>query len=140
MSLSQLHRRSSPSGMRRQHSRRPVLELLESRVVPTNFLASPGSLTFNGGAFFTGSAVRLTDGGQNEARSVFTNSKFDITQFMTQFAFVDTNFTNPSGGGLTFTIQNVGPNAVGSSAYGLGYAGIGSSVAIKFDLFDNAAN
>src|SRR5262249_23474041 len=45
--------------------------------------------------------------------------------------------TTPAGGGLTFTLQNVAPTAVGANQDGLGYAGIGNSVAIKFDLFDN---
>lgn len=61
----------------------------------------------------------------------------NVTQFTTQFTFVQTQVTNPSGGGLTFTIQDVGPTAVGSYQDGLGYAGIGRSVAIKFDLYDN---
>jgi hypothetical protein len=48
--------------------------------------------------------------------------------------------------GLVFTIQGVSPTALGSSGGGLGYGpdqpgsarGIRDSVAIKFDIFDNA--
>jgi hypothetical protein len=42
--------------------------------------------------------------------------------------------------GFTFTLRNAaaGVQAVGISGGNLGYAGIGSSVAVKFDLYDNA--
>jgi hypothetical protein len=39
---------------------------------------------------------------------------------------------------LTFTIQGNDPTALGGSGGALGYGGIANSVAIKFDLFDNA--
>ena len=39
---------------------------------------------------------------------------------------------------MTFTIQNVGPSALGSDGGGLGFATIPNSVAIKFDIYNNA--
>ena len=39
---------------------------------------------------------------------------------------------------MTFTIQNVGPTALGGPGAGLGYVTIQKSVAIKFDLYNNA--
>jgi hypothetical protein len=45
---------------------------------------------------------------------------------------------NAAADGFTFTLQNQGPNALGGTGGTLGYAGIGSSVALKFDLFNNA--
>jgi hypothetical protein len=39
---------------------------------------------------------------------------------------------------MTFTIQNKGATALGGNSAGLGYAGIAKSVAIKFDLYNNA--
>jgi hypothetical protein len=58
----------------------------------------------------------------------------NVQRFIASFVFQQ---TNPSADGMTFTIQNVGPTAVGSNGSGLGYASIASSVAIKFDLFSN---
>ena len=49
--------------------------------------------------------------------------------------------TRPTGGwgdGLTFVLQNADPRAVGAAGGGLGYQGITDSVAVKFDLVDNA--
>ena len=54
--------------------------------------------------------------------------------------------TNPNADGITFTIQGTGPTALGPSGGGLGYGpdtpggapGIGKSVAVKFDLYNNA--
>ncbi len=40
--------------------------------------------------------------------------------------------------GMTFTIQNTSPGPIGGAGAGLGYSGIGKSVAIKFDLHDDA--
>ena len=40
--------------------------------------------------------------------------------------------------GMTFTIQNMGLNAHGGIGGALGYQGINSSVAVKFDTFSNA--
>jgi hypothetical protein len=42
------------------------------------------------------------------------------------------------GDGLTFVLQNAGPGAVGIAGGGLGYQGLADSVAVKFDLVDNA--
>ena len=42
--------------------------------------------------------------------------------------------------GFTFTIQNVGPNALGAAGGSLGYQGIRHSVAIKFDIYPNLSS
>ena len=58
----------------------------------------------------------------------------NIQSFTTDFTF---QLTNANADGFTFTIQNVGPGALGSDGGSLGYAGIGQSVAVKFDLYQN---
>jgi hypothetical protein len=104
-------------------------------------------LTLNGpSASINGTKLRLTDGGTLEAASAFSTTRVDITHFSTQFTFQVLNTTNPSADGFTFCIQGVGPNAVGLRGGSLGYGtdapggpgGIPNSIAVKFDLFDNA--
>jgi hypothetical protein len=46
--------------------------------------------------------------------------------------------TDPNANGFTFVIQNVGATALGAGAGGLGYAGLYPSVAVKFDLYNDA--
>jgi hypothetical protein len=59
----------------------------------------------------------------------------DVAKFQTSFDF---QLLNPNAEGLTFTIQGVGATALGSAGGGLGYSTIGNSVAVKFDLNNNA--
>ena len=88
--------------------------------------ASNSGLTLNGtGASFTGGAAELTDGGGEEAGTVFANTPVDVTRFVTTFEF---RFAAPSGGdsggssstpadpigdGITFILQNANGHAPG---------------------------
>jgi fibronectin type 3 domain-containing protein len=104
------------------------------------FAGASSQLTLNGPATVNGSALQLTDGGSNEAASVFSTSPVDISRFTTAFHFQLLNGTTPSAEGFTFTVQTVGPNALGPAGGGLGYGGTGGilhSIAVKFDLNDN---
>jgi hypothetical protein len=96
---------------------------------------TPAALTLNGGATLQGSVLQLTDGGFNEARSAFYSTPVPVTAFTTDFQF---QLSYPFADGITFTIQSAGPHAVGQPGGGLGYAGIPTSVALKFDLFNNS--
>jgi hypothetical protein len=108
----------------------------------TGFAAAASSMTFNGSTDLDDTRLQLTNGGQNEAGSAFFNVPQNIQSFVTDFAI---QLSNPAGDGMTFTIQNVGPTALGLSGGGLGYGpplpggtgGISKSAAIKFDLFNN---
>jgi hypothetical protein len=100
---------------------------------PGGFAGATG-LQRNGSAQVVGSALRLTDGGAGEAGSVFTTTTFDVTRFSTAFDFL---LTSAGADGFTFTIQGGAATALGNSGGDLGYAGIGNSVAVKFDLYDN---
>ncbi len=101
------------------------------------FAGSTDDLTLNGSAALNGNELELTNGGESEAGSAFSTSLVDVTGFSTQFTFQIPTGSN-SADGFTFTIQGVGPTALGSVGGDLGYGGIGDSVAIKFDLYDNA--
>jgi uncharacterized glyoxalase superfamily protein PhnB len=62
----------------------------------------------------------------------------NIQSFSTDFEFQITPATTNASDGMTFTIQNIGLNAHGGIGGALGYQGIKSSVAVKFDTFNNA--
>jgi len=109
----------------------------------SGFAGSSGILTYNGSSKINGTSAELTDGGANEAGSVFSTSSVDVTKFSNQFTF---QLTSASADGFTFTIEGDGPTALGPGGGGLGYGpdtpggtpGIANSVAVKFDLYNNA--
>jgi hypothetical protein len=99
-----------------------------------NGFASTAGLTMNGSAKASNdSRLQLTDGGLSEAGSVFWNTPINIQAFTTQFAF---QLSEAQANGFTFTIQNVGPTALGGDSAGLGYQNIQKSVAIKFNFYN----
>ena len=103
---------------------------------------SSTGLGLNGFAKMNGTRLRLTDGGATEAGSGFYTTPLNIQSFTADFSF---QLTNPNADGFAFVIQNVGTTAIGPSGGGLGYGpdtpggsgGIPSSVAVKFDLYNN---
>ncbi len=102
---------------------------------PSGFSSSAG-FTFLGGATLSGTALQLTDGGMTEARAVWYGTQVNVQSFTTDFNFQD---TAASADGFAFVIQNsaAGTSALGPAGGALGYQGIGASVAVKFDLFNN---
>jgi len=101
----------------------------------------PAGLTLNGSAAISNTRLRLTDGGANEDRSAFFNALVNIQSFTNDFSF---QLTSAAADGFTFTIQGNSATALGGGGAGLGYGpnngvgGIGNSVAVKFDLYNNA--
>jgi hypothetical protein len=90
------------------------------------------------------SSLELTDGGGSEAGSAFWTTPVNIQAFTTNFTF---QLTSAVADGFTFTIQDTGTTALGNVGGGLGYGinpnggtsgGIGKSVAIKFDIYNNS--
>ncbi len=100
-----------------------------------NGFAGGSSVSTNGSAAISGSILNLTDGKPNEAGSSFFVSPVNVQSFTTDFDF---KLSNATGDGFTFTIQGDGPTALGAPGGSLGYRHIDKSIAIKFDLFDNA--
>src|ERR1700738_3888327 len=104
---------------------------------------SATGLQFNGRTKLNGTRLRLTDGGQSEASSAWFTTPVNVQSFTTDFSF---QLTNPNADGMTFALQNAGTTALGPSGGGLGYGaglpggtpGIATSVAVKFDLFQNS--
>jgi fibronectin type 3 domain-containing protein len=107
------------------------------------FANATGLLSVNGSAAINGSALEVTDGKPHEAGSAFSSNLLDVTNFTTQFDF---RLTNATADGFTFTIQGAAPTALGAAGAGLGYGaaiaggagGIANSVAVKFDIYNNA--
>ncbi|MGB9254676.1 MAG: chitobiase/beta-hexosaminidase C-terminal domain-containing protein [Candidatus Korobacteraceae bacterium] len=104
-------------------------------------LSSKG-LGVNGNATFVGTRLRLTDGGQGERSSAWYATLVNVQNFTEDFSF---QLTSAVGDGIAFVIQNAGTTQLGPSGAGLGYGavnpggtpGIPSSVAVKFDLYNN---
>src|SRR5579863_1018386 len=109
---------------------------------PVGFSSSASLMTFNGSTGLDDTRLQLTSGLANQAGSAWFNTPQNIQNFTNDFTF---QLSNPSADGMTFTIQNTGLTALGPAGGGLGYGpsdpggavGIGKSIAIKFDLYDN---
>jgi ELWxxDGT repeat protein len=101
------------------------------------------------GVFSTGDGqvMRLTQALAEQAGSVFALDPVNTSSFSASFSF---RMTNPGGitdsdgivgaDGITFTIKSAQSPNLGSDGSGLGYAGIGKSVAVEFDTFHNTPN
>jgi hypothetical protein len=122
--------------------------LQNSNVTTATYVIQVGGNTINFGSGFSstaglqlnGSAVasndtrlQLTDGGLNEAGSVWWNTPINIQAFTTTFQF---QLSNAQGNGFTFAIQNAGSTALGGDSAGLGYQDIPKSVAVKFNFYN----
>ncbi|AXC13690.1 hypothetical protein ACPOL_4417 [Acidisarcina polymorpha] len=99
------------------------------------FALAEGAIRFNGSTDLDDFRLQLTNGVSNEAGSAFYATPVNIQSFTTDFTF---QLSNPAADGMTFTIQNNGPTMVGGAGGGLGSAGIGKSLSIKFDIYNNA--
>ena len=99
-------------------------------------------MTFNGSTGLDDTRLQLTSGLSFQAGSAFYNTPVNIQSFTTDFTL---QLSNAGADGITFTIQGIGPTALGLPGGGLGYgpdvAGetpqILKSVAVKFDTYDN---
>ncbi|MGD0938418.1 MAG: chitobiase/beta-hexosaminidase C-terminal domain-containing protein [Terracidiphilus sp.] len=103
-----------------------------------NYLAggfTSNALALDNGASVTGGMLQLTDGGSGEDRSAWFAQEVAVQSFITNFTFEQ---LNALADGMTFTIQSGGVWALGDPGGGLGYQGIADSVAVKFDLYNNA--
>jgi hypothetical protein len=97
---------------------------------------SATGMQFNGNAVLAGNRLQLSDTSMNfEDSSAFWNQKVSVQGFTNDFTF---QIANPGADGITFTIQGNSPTALGGGGGSLGYAGMGNSVAVKFDIYNNA--
>jgi hypothetical protein len=103
---------------------------------PSNgFTAS--NLSMNNGPTVTGGVLQVTDGGTGEIRSSWFKTKVPVSSFTSDFTF---QILKGVADGFTFTIQN-DPKCIWALGYGgsgLGYQSIQNSVALKFDIYNDA--
>jgi hypothetical protein len=102
---------------------------------PNGFAGATG-FQFVGGSAIAAGALQLSDAKNNENRAVWYPTRVNVQGFATDFEFQVLGGQNASDG-FAFVIQNAGTSAVGGIGGALGYQGIASSVAVKFDLFNN---
>lgn len=96
--------------------------------------------TSNGSAGISGNVATLTPDSILLAGSVFYNTPQNINAFSVTFTYTT---ANPGGGqtadGMTFTLQNQGPTALGGNGGNLGYTGISSATGVAFNLLSNGS-
>lgn len=104
---------------------------------------SGSGMTLNGSAAYSGSQLQLTSVFRSDAASAFYSTPVNVQAFNTDFTL---QLNRALADGMTFVIQNGSPSALGASGAALGYGadssvlgsqGIGNSVALKFDIYDN---
>ena len=81
--------------------------------------------------------LRLTDGGRRQAGSAWATDRIDVTESF-ETTFLALLHHGASGAdGIALVVQASGPKALGAGGGGLGYRGLGASVAVEFDDFRN---
>ena len=109
-----------------------------------NGFSNPAGLNIVGNAATTttgdGTVLRVIPALGSQAGAAYSTNPVTLganNTFSTQFNF---RFTNPSGvdpaDGITFVLA-ASPTGLGSSGFGMGYAGVGNSVAIELDTYNN---
>jgi murein DD-endopeptidase MepM/ murein hydrolase activator NlpD len=102
----------------------------------TGFTSS--GLALNGGAAISGTRLRVTDGGKDEARSAFFSTPVSVTNFTNTFTFQD---TSASADGICFVIQGDSTTALGGHGGNMGYGGTGGlstkSLCVDFALYSD---
>jgi hypothetical protein len=99
-------------------------------------LTSLDDLTRNGSAWRPSGRLRLA-GSTHQAGSAFTMSKVGVSRFDASFQFQLSPIAgwapNTLGNGITFAIQGQGESALGNVGTGLGFTGIHSGLAVRYD-------
>lgn len=87
-----------------------------------------------------GSVLRLTTDGYDESGAAYSTTPValgadDTFSTTFQFRFTDPGGWNPADG-ITFVLA-ASPSGLGSGGEGIGYEGVGNSLAVEFDTYDN---
>lgn len=99
-------------------------------------------LRLNGNAAVVAPALRLTPNVNNQAGSAYLTDPIAIgpnTSFSTRLVF-RVHGTADGADGMAFVVQGVGETALGATGGGLGYSGLGNSVAIEIDNYQGGGD
>lgn len=106
---------------------------------PANFTGQ-ADMTINGNAVVTGAGnLQLTSATNNQTGSAFTTAPTSVAKFATRFDFHELGTAGGMADGLGFCIQRVGPTTIGGGGGSMGYAGMLTSIFIKFDCYSNVS-
>jgi hypothetical protein len=114
-----------------------VGSMIDHSTPATGGFSTVTDLTANGSAFFSTNLLELTNA-VNQAGSAFSNTRITDANFTTTFDVRLHEGTQPNyADGFAFVLQANSPTALGSSGAGIGYRGIGHSVAVVFNTFQH---
>jgi hypothetical protein len=111
-------------------------------VISYSDFSSTAGLTLVGSTTQSGNQLQITPANFSQAGAAYSTQPVTLganATFSTTFQF---QFTNPGGfvgspaDGITFVLA-ASANGLGSNGGQLGYGGVGNSVAIEFDTYDN---
>ena len=110
-----------------------------AQIVQFDDFSSVSDLSLVGSAQQVGSALRLTSMSEIQSGAAWFSRPLPVAQgFSSTFSFRFSGSLNGmSADGITFVVQSSSPNAIGGNGGGLGYSGIGNSLAVEFDNFQN---
>lgn len=97
--------------------------------------ATTTGLQNNGSSVFAANRIQLTQAVGNQAGSCFFTTQQNVANFTCSFEFDFNVGTGAMADGMCFVIQRVGAAALGGTGGGMGYSGIATSVAVKFDNY-----
>ncbi len=110
------------------------------------FGTTGAGFSLNSGTTVSNGVATLTDGGTNEARSIFYGTRQPIAAFNVSFTYRESASVVATGEGIAFVVQNDSRQvqALGRNGTSLGYAGSGGiaavspSAAVEFNLLNVA--
>lgn len=80
---------------------------------------------------------QLTDAILNESGAIWNNTQIDLTQPFDIEYTINLGTDDAGADGIVFVFQNIGINALGAIAQGIGYQNINSSLGIEIDTWNN---
>jgi hypothetical protein len=115
-------------------------------VIEFNDFSDVSNLQINGDASASGGVLTLTNSLAFQSGSAFTSNSFSLNNQSSFSAFFSFQITSPGtfsdsdgpgADGLAFMIQT-NNNTAGSAGGGIGYQGIGNSIAVELDTYNNS--